>query len=79
MPNMYNWLLRKSFNQLRFKEDVMMTHHENWEHEKNLNEIVDRLSELLISIMLISVKQINEQYLPLKKRLESKQPDDIRF
>jgi len=34
---------------------------------------------LLISIMLMSVKQINEQYLPLKKRLESEQPDDIRF
>ncbi len=58
----------------------MMTRHEKWEHERNLDEIVDRLSELLISIMLMSVKQINEQYLPLKKRLaESEQPDDIRF
>ena len=57
----------------------MMTHHEKWKHERNLDEVVDRLSELLISIMLMSIKQINEQYLPLKKRLESKQPDDIRF
>jgi len=57
----------------------MMTHHEEWEHERNLDEIVDRLSELLVSIMLMSVKQINEQYLPLKKRLESKQSDDITF
>jgi len=56
-----------------------MTHHEEWEHERNLDEIVDRLSELLVSIMLMSVKQINEQYLPLKKRLESKQSDDITF
>ncbi len=57
----------------------MMTHNEKWEHERNLNEIVDRISELLVNIVLMSVKQINEQYLPLKKRLESEQPDDIRF
>ena len=57
----------------------MMTRHEKWVHERNLDEIVDRLSELLVSIMLMSVKQINEQYLPLKKRLEENQPDDIPF
>jgi hypothetical protein len=57
----------------------MMNRHEKWEHERNLDEIVDRLSELLVSIMLMSVKQVNEQYLPLKKRLETNQPDDIPF
>lgn len=57
----------------------MMNRHEKWEHERNLDEIVDRLSELLVSIMLMSVKQINEQYLPLKKRLEANQPEDISF
>ena len=57
----------------------MMNRHEKWEHERNLDEIVDRLSELLVNIMLMSVKQINEQYLPLKKRLETNQPDDIPF
>jgi hypothetical protein len=57
----------------------MMTRYEKWEHERNLDEIVDRLSELLVSIMLMSVKQINEQYLPLKKSFESKQPEDIIF
>ena len=54
-----------------------MTRHEKWVHERNLDEIVDRLSELLVSIMLMSVKQINEQYLPLKKRFESEQTDDL--
>jgi hypothetical protein len=54
-----------------------MTRYEKWEHERNLDEIVDRLSELLVSIMLMSVKQINEQYLPLKKSFESKRPEDI--
>ena len=55
----------------------MMTRHEKWVHDRNLDEIVDRLSELLVSIMLMSVKQINEQYLPLKKRFESEQTDDF--
>jgi hypothetical protein len=57
----------------------MMNRHEKWEHERNLDEIVDRLSELLVNIMLMSVKQINEQYLSLKKRLKANQPDDIPF
>ena len=57
----------------------MMTHHEKWEHERNLQEIVDRLGELIASIILMSVKQINEQYLPLKKRLDAMQSDDIKF
>jgi hypothetical protein len=56
-----------------------MTHHEKWEHERTLDEIVDRLSQLLVSIMLMSVQQINEQYLPLKKRLQPKHTEDITF
>ncbi len=55
----------------------MMSHHEKWEHERNLDEIVDRLSELLVSIMLLSLEQINEQYMPLKT--QSDPPDDIPF
>jgi hypothetical protein len=54
----------------------MMSQYEKWQHERNLDEIVDRLAELLVSIMLMSVKQINEQYLPLKKRLNEYQADD---
>jgi hypothetical protein len=57
----------------------MMNRHEKWEHERNLDEIVDRLSQLLVSIMLMSVKQVSEQYLSLKKRLKANQPDDIPF
>ena len=57
----------------------MMNRHEKWEHDRNLDEIVDRLSEVLVNIILMSVKQINEQYLPLKKRLKSKQTEDITF
>jgi hypothetical protein len=57
----------------------MMTRNEKWEHDRNLDEIVDRLSEVLVNIILMSVKQINEQYLPLKKRLKSKETEDITF
>ena len=57
----------------------MMTRNEKWDHDRNLDEIVDRLSEVLANIILMSVKQINEQYLPLKKRLKSKQTEDITF
>ena len=56
-----------------------MNRHQKWVSEKNLEEIVDRLSELLVSIMLMSVQQINEQYLPLKKRLQPKQTEDMTF
>ena len=57
----------------------MMNRQEKWVHERNLDEIVDRLSQLLVSIMLMSVQQINEQYLPLKKRLQPKQTEKITF
>jgi hypothetical protein len=57
----------------------MMTRHEKWVYERNLDEIVDRVSELLVSIMLLSLEQISEKYLLLKKQLESDPPDDISF
>jgi hypothetical protein len=57
----------------------MMNRYEKWEHDRNINEIVDRLSELLVNIMLMSVKQINDKFLILNKRWEQNQTDDIPF
>jgi len=57
----------------------MMTRHEKWVHERNLDEIVDRVSQLLVSIMLLGLEQVNEQYLTSKKQSESVPPDDITF
>jgi len=57
----------------------MMSPHEKWEHDRNIDEIVERLSELLVNIMLMSVKQINDKFLIMKKQLEKNQPDDIPF
>ena len=76
---MFSWPLPKFFNRLCFKENEMMTDDERWEYENNLDEIVDRLSELFVRMMLMSVKQIDEQLSPLKKRLESEQSNDIPF
>jgi hypothetical protein len=76
---MSGWLLRKSFNTSKPNENAIMTRHEKWVHERNLDEIVNRLSQLLLSIMLMSIQQINEQYLPLEKRLQPKQTEDITF
>ena len=55
----------------------MMTRHEKWVHERNLDEIVHRTSELLVTIMLLSLEQINAQYLNLKP--QSDPPDYISF
>ena len=57
----------------------MMNRYEKWEHDRNMDEIVDRLSELLVNIMLVSVKQINDKFLILNKRWEQNQTDDIPF
>jgi len=57
----------------------MMNRYEKWEHDRNMDEIVDRISELLVNIMLMSVKQINDKFLILNKRWEQNQTDDIPF
>ena len=57
----------------------MMNRYEKWEHDRNMDEIVDRLSELLVNIMLMSVKQINDKFLILNKRWEQNETDDIPF
>lgn len=57
----------------------MMTRHEKWVHDRNLDEIVDRASQLLVSIMLLGREQINEQYLTRKTQSESDPIDDISF
>ena len=57
----------------------MMNRYEKWEHDRNMDEIVDRLSELLVNVMLMSVKQINDKFLILNKRWEQNETDDIPF
>ena len=50
----------------------MMNRHEKWEHERNLDEIVDRISELIASILLmLSLIHISE---PTRQVLVSRMP-----
>ena len=57
----------------------MMRPDEKWEHDQNIDEIVERISDLLVNIMLMSVKQINDKLMIMNKHLEKKRPDDIPF
>jgi hypothetical protein len=56
-----------------------MTPHEEWEHERKLEDIIVRLSDLMLDIMLMSIKKINKQHQSLAEPLEPKQTNDITF
>jgi len=47
----------------------MMTNHEKCLYEKNIDEIFDRLRDLLVNIMLMSIKKITDDQKNLMNRL----------
>lgn len=55
----------------------MMTYQEKWEHDRNIDEIVERLSALLMDMMLLNIKQINERVLEKKNLFNTKESNDI--
>ncbi len=57
----------------------MMTNHEKWVYEKNIDEIIDRLRELLVNIMLMSIKKINDDQKFLMDRMGLNQDDELKF
>jgi hypothetical protein len=56
-----------------------MTPHEKWEYERSLQEIIDRLSDLIANIMLMSIKKISRQHQSLMDPLESNKNNDFTF
>jgi hypothetical protein len=56
-----------------------MTSQEEWEHERKLEDIIVRLSDLMLDIMLMSIKKINKQHQSLAELLEPKQTNDLTF
>ena len=56
-----------------------MTSQEEWEHERKLEDIIVRLSDLTLDIMLMSIKKINKQQQSLAELLEPKQTNDLTF
>ncbi len=57
----------------------MMTGHEKWEYAKNMDEIIERLSDLMVNMMLMSVKKISNDQRFLMDRLGLNQDDELKF
>ena len=57
----------------------MMTNHEKWVYERNIDEIIDRLRELLVNIMLMSIKKINDDQKLLMDRMGLNQDNELKF
>ncbi len=57
----------------------MMTNHEKWVYERNIDEIIDRLRELLVNIMLMSIRKMNDDQKYLMNRMGLNQDDELKF
>ena len=57
----------------------MMTNHEKWVYERNIDEIIDRLRQLLVNIMLMSIKKINDDHNYIMDRMGLNQDDEMKF
>jgi hypothetical protein len=57
----------------------MMTNHEKWEYERNIDEIVDRISDLIVNMMLVSIKKISNDQKSFIDRLELNQDEELQF
>ena len=57
----------------------MMTNYEKWEYERNIDEIIARLSDLMVNMMLMSVKKISNDQRFLMDRLGLNQDEDLKF
>ena len=57
----------------------MMSNHEKWEYERNIDEIVCRLSDLLASMILMSIKKINNDQKYLMDGMGLDQDNEAKF
>jgi len=57
----------------------MMSRYEKWQHERNIDEIIDRLTELLVNMMLMSIKKINDDQKYLMDRMGLNQDNELKF
>ena len=56
-----------------------MTGHEKWEYARNMDEIIERLSDLMVNMMLMSVKKISNDQRFLMDRLGLHQDEELKF
>ena len=57
----------------------MMSNHEEWEYERNIDEIVYRLSDLLENMILMSIKKISDDQQFVMSRLGLNQDNEPKF
>jgi hypothetical protein len=57
----------------------MMTNNEKWEYERNIDEIVCRLSDLLANMILMSIQKINDDQKYLMDRVGLNQDNEAKF
>jgi hypothetical protein len=57
----------------------MMSNHEKWEYARNMDEIIERLSDLMVNMMLMSVKKISNDQRFLMDRLGLNQDEELKF
>jgi len=57
----------------------MMPRHEKWEYERNIDEIIERLSDLMVNMMLMSIKKISNDQQSLMDRLGLNQDEELKF
>jgi hypothetical protein len=57
----------------------MMSNHEKWEYERNIDEIVCRLSDLLASMILMSIKKIDDDQKYLMDGMGLDQDNELKF
>ena len=57
----------------------MMSNHEKWEYARNMDEIIERLSDLMVNMMLMSVKKISNDQRFLMDRLGLNQDEEFEI
>ena len=57
----------------------MMTAHEKWEYARNMDEIIERLSDLMVNMMLMSIKKISNDQRFLMDRLGLTNDEELKF
>ena len=57
----------------------MMTQHEKWEYERSMDEIIARLSDLLVNMVLMSIQKISNGPRFLMDRLGLNQDEELKF
>ena len=57
----------------------MTTNDEQWEYERNIDEIVYRLSDLMANMILMSIKKISNDQQFLMSRLQLNQNEELKF